>query len=171
MVLKESEAGKVSQQPWRMFRSKNTHTWNRAESTEQWGGSQLVHPWDKPFGVFDWHEEVRRRQDTKKTFCFLTTLKICTDSKVLSHKAARDLQKKRWQCKMDFAQIFIPQGQAVNLDRQPTCYGMCMTSSLLTSLDSMSFIQGMHGRLPPWSRLIVFPRIPPHLSPFRYHLQ
>lgn len=72
---------------------------------------------------------------------------------------------------MELAQIFVPQRQAVNLDRQLTCCGVCMTISLLTPLDSVSFIQGMHGCLPPWSRLIVFPRIPPHLSPFRYHFQ
>lgn len=171
MVLKESEAGKVSQQPWRMFRSKNAHTWNWTESKEQNNGKEVswcIHGTSNLVSLIDIKKSGEDK--TQRRLCFLGTLKICTDSKVLSHKAARDLQK-RWQCKMELAQIFVPQRQAVNLDRQLTCCGVCMTISLLTSLDSVSFIQGMHDCLPPWSRLIVFPRIPPHLSPFRYHFQ
>lgn len=118
--------------------------WNRTKSQVHWGGSQLVHPWCKQSGVCSQQEEVVRRQGA---LSLLTLLEINTD-RVFSHKADRG-EQRRWQCNVELAEIVVPQRHVIDLDGQTTCCSMYVASSVLSSTDNMSSVQGIQDHLPP----------------------
>lgn len=103
-----------------------------------------MHPWCKQSGVCSQQEEVVRRQGA---LSLLTLLEINTD-RVFSHKADRG-EQRRWQCNVELAEIVVPQRHVIDLDGQTTCCSMYVASSVLSSTDNMSSVQGIQDHLPP----------------------